>query len=130
MKYSLVVLGAPHSTCSSVTALNFTRALLSAGHQVYRIFFYHDGINNANNLITTQQDELNLPEQWQTLKEEHNLDLVVCIAASVKRGVLNTQEAERHEKSAANINNAFELSGLGQLVEATEHSDRVITFGP
>ncbi len=130
MNYSIVVLGAPFSSPSAITALNFTQALLTQGHTVFRVFFYHEGVHCANQLSTPQQDEINLTNQWQTLKKQHNLDLVVCIAAGVKRGVLDQSEANRHEKPCSNINDAFDLSGLGQLVEATEQSDRVVTFGP
>ncbi|MFD2228628.1 sulfurtransferase complex subunit TusD [Alkalimarinus sediminis] len=130
MKYSIIVLGAPYSSPSANTALNFTNALLSSGHTVFRVFFYHEGVQCANHLAAPPQDEINLPEQWQKLKAQHNLDLVACIAAGVKRGVLDQSEAKRHEKECSNLSQGFELSGLGQLVEATEQSDRVITFGP
>lgn len=130
MNYSIVVLGAPYSSSSATTALHFTKSLLKCGHNIFRVFFYHEGVHCANKLSTPPQDELNLPDQWHTLKEQHNLDLVVCIAAGVKRGLLDQSEANRHEKNCSNIDTAFELSGLGQLVEATEKSDRVITFGP
>lgn len=130
MNYSIVVLGAPYSSAGATTALKFAQSVLKHGHNIFRVFFYHDGVHCANNLSVPPQDEVNLPAQWQELKELHSLDLVVCIAASVKRGVLDQSESKRHEKECSNINNAFELSGLGQLVEATEQSDRVITFGP
>ena len=130
MKYSLVILGAPYSTQSATTALNFSKALLKNGHEIYRVFFYHDAVHCGSSLSTPPQDELNIPTEWQALKQSHDIDLVICIAAAVKRGVLDNNEACRHEKNAANLSNSFELSGLGQLVDATEHSDRVITFGP
>ena len=130
MIYSIVVLGAPYSSASAITALNFTKSLLKSGHSIFRVFFYHDGVHCANELSTPPQDEINLPQQWHTLNQQHNLDLVVCIAAGVKRGILDQSETNRHEKNCSNMNTAFELSGLGQLVEATEQSDRVITFGP
>ena len=130
MNYSIVILGSPQASESATTAINFAKALLSCGHQIFRVFFYHEGVHNTNQLATPPQDELNLPNEWQALKELHDLDLVVCIAAGVKRGILDSSEASRHEKNSSNLNPAFELSGLGQLVEACEHSDRVITFSP
>ena len=129
MKYSIIILGAPHSSQGANTALQFTKALLKSTHTVYRIFFYHDAIHNGSSLSCPPQDELNIPTEWQSLKEQHNIDLVICIAAAVKRGVLDENEAIRHEKKHFNLENSFELSGLGQLVDATERSDRVITFG-
>lgn len=130
MIYSIIVLGAPYASASATTAIKFTTSLLESGHSVFRVFFYHEGVHCANELSTPLQDELNLPEQWHTLKNQYNLDLVVCIAAGVKRGLLDSSEANRHEKNCSNVDSAFELSGLGQLVEATEQSDRVITFAP
>ena len=130
MNYSLVILGAPYSTQSAITALNFTKALLKNGHHVYRVFFYHDAVHNGSELSKPPQDELDITPEWQKLKNDHDIDLVICIAAAVKRGVLDADEAKRHEKNSSNLSNSFELSGLGQLVDATEHSDRVVTFGP
>ena len=83
----------------------------------------------ANNQIAPPQDEANLPKLWTELANEHSLDLVVCIAAAVKRGVLDKNEAKRYEKDGANLADGFELSGLGQLAEAIVISDRVVTFG-
>lgn len=129
MNYSLVILGAPYSSQSATTALSFTKSLLAAGHHVYRVFFYHDAVHTGTQLSTPPQDELDISAEWQELKKNYDLDLVICIAAAVKRGILDENEASRHEKNASNLSKHFELSGLGQLVDATEHSDRVITFG-
>lgn len=130
MNYTLMILGAPYSSQSASTALQFAKSLLGRGHKIYRIFYYHEGVHNASLLPSPPQNETNIPAEWQKLQKEHNLDLVVCIAAAVKRGVLNENEATRHEKDQFNLSECFELSGLGQLVDATERSDRVITFGP
>lgn len=130
MNYSIIILGAPYSSQSATTALNFTKALLNNEHNVYRVFFYHDAVHNGSDLSTPPQDELDIASEWHQLKIKHDIDLVICIAAAVKRGILDTHEAKRHEKNASNLSKHFELSGLGQLVDATEQSDRVITFGP
>ena len=65
----------------------------------------------------------------QNLEKKYNVDLVVCIAAALKRGLLNEQEALRYEKPAFNLAKGFEISGLGQLVDAAVISDRLVTFG-
>ena len=112
-----------------MTAYRYAKCLLDEGHQIFRVFYYGDGVLVANQQIAPPQDEDNLPELWQTLAKDHELDLVVCIAAAVKRGVLDANEAKRYEKPGANLAHGFELSGLGQLAEAIAVSDRVITFG-
>lgn len=129
MKYSLAVYGAPFSSQSAYSAYRFARTALALGHQIERVFFYQDGVHNATLLATPPQDELDLCQAWRQLKREHNLDLVVCVAAALRRGILNAAEASRHERPCANLPEEFELSGLGQLVEAVSLSDRFVTFG-
>ncbi|GAB2876964.1 sulfurtransferase complex subunit TusD [Microbulbifer echini] len=129
MKFSLAVYAAPHSSQSAASALRFARALLAEGHEIYRIFFYCDGVQNANSIAAPPQDETDLTGQWQALQREHSLDLVVCIAAAQRRGVLNQREAERLEKPSANLAEGFQLAGLGQLTDAVANSERLVTFG-
>ncbi len=126
--FSLVIQSAPDSQ-QSQSALLFARAVLKAGHAIYRLFFYGDGVHNATRLNVTPQDELDIPAAWQALIEEHELDAIVCIAAGLKRGLINESEAQRHDKPAYNLNPTFELSGLGQLLDAAVKSDRIVTFG-
>ena len=130
MRFSLLVLGAPYSSQSVSTALRFTQAAVESGHSFYRVFFYHDAVTSGNALTTPPQDENDIPLQWQTLAKDHGIDLVVCIASALKRGVLDAKEADRYEKPAHNLKDEFTISGLGQLVDASIESDRLITFGP
>ena len=129
MKYALAIYGAPGSSQSGQTALSFAHELLAAGHSIFRIFFYQDGVHTASRLSSPPQDEQNLPESWRQFIEEHELDAVVCIAAALRRGVVNDTEAERYELAGSNLSAGYELSGLGQLLEATVEADRLITFG-
>ncbi|MFV8782768.1 sulfurtransferase complex subunit TusD [Microbulbifer sp. SA54] len=129
MKFTLVIYGAPHTSEGAASALRFARALLEAGHTLYRVFFYADGIHNGSALAAPPQDEQDLLGQWQQLQQAHQLDLVVCIAAAQRRGLLSDSEASRLEKPAANLAEGFELAGLGQLAEAGAVSDRLVTFG-
>jgi tRNA 2-thiouridine synthesizing protein D len=127
MIFSLAVYAAPYSSQASNTAYQFATALLEQGHTLHRIFFYHDGVHHATTLASPPQDELNLYQAWNELASKH--DLVICIAAALKRGILNSEEAKRYDKSAHNLSDNYSLSGLGQLVDATIVSDRFITFG-
>ena len=129
MIFSLLVYAAPHSQQAAESAYRFAVATLAQGHSIHRVFFYGDGVHNASALAAPPQDEQNLPARWQILAQAHGLDLVVCIAAAVRRGVLDSHEARRHEKPGHNLRDGFELSGLGQLAEAAIASDRLITFG-
>jgi tRNA 2-thiouridine synthesizing protein D len=129
MIFSLAVYSAPYSSQASYSAYQFAVAALNQGHSVHRVFFYQDGVHNATNLASPPQDEFNLQDAWQRLAKDHNLDLVVCIAAALRRGILDEGEAKRYNKPSHNLANHFTISGLGQLVEAAVISDRIISFG-
>lgn len=128
MKFAIALFSAAHAP-SSRRALLFAQAALAGGHEIVRLFFYQDGVYNAANSIVTPQDEQDLPREWRDFVEQHQLDGVVCIAAALRRGVLNADEAQRYQRTAVNVEAPWELSGLGQLHDAVQAADRLICFG-
>ena len=128
MKLSIAVHGAPYSSQSSSTAVKFAAAALGAGHEIYRVFFYHDGARTPDSLAVTPQDEKSVLDRWLALKQIHDFELTVCIGAALKRGMLNAEESQRYDKAAANVSAEFEVVGLGQLIDAIMISDRFVTF--
>jgi tRNA 2-thiouridine synthesizing protein D len=129
VRIAVVVNEGPYTHQASDSALNFVRAALDKGHEIFRVFFYHDGVNNGTRLTVPPQDDRNLQRAWSELALTKNLDLVVCIAAAQRRGVLDAKEAKRHGKDGDNIAPGFRISGLGQLIEAGIVADRLVTFG-
>ena len=85
MKFSIVVYAAPYSAEAAATALNFTRALLEQGHDIYRLFFFGDGVHNASRLSVVAQDENNLQQQWDQLIRDHELDSIICVSSALNR---------------------------------------------
>ncbi|SFT91883.1 tRNA 2-thiouridine synthesizing protein D [Pseudomonas marincola] len=128
MKFAIALFSPPHSP-SSRRALRFAQAALSSGHEIVRLFFYQDGVHSASSSVVSNQDELDVAAQWRELLTTHQLDGVVCIAAALRRGVLNAEEAERYARNAASLEAPWELSGLGQLHEASQMADRLVCFG-
>lgn len=128
MKFAIALFAPTHAP-SSRRALRFAQAALAGGHEIVRLFFYQDGVHSAASNVVSAQDELDLSAQWRDFVREHELDAVVCIAAALRRGVLNKEEAQRYGRPAANLEAPWELSGLGQLHEATQHADRLVCFG-
>ncbi|MCL9656957.1 sulfurtransferase complex subunit TusD [Pseudomonas protegens] len=128
MKFAIALFSAAHAP-SSRRALLFAQAALAGGHEIVRLFFYQDGVYNAANSIVTPQDEQDMPREWREFVEQHQLDGVVCIAAALRRGVLNADEAQRYQRTAVNVEAPWELSGLGQLHDAVQAADRLICFG-
>ncbi len=129
MKISVLVNEGPYQHQSADTAIQFTKAALEKGHEIFRVFFYHDGVNNGTRFAVPPQDDRNITEQWTEMAKEHNLDLVICIAAAQRRGILDENEAKRQGKDGDNIAEGFRISGLGQLIEAGIQSDRMVIFG-
>lgn len=129
MIISVMVTGAPASQQSAQSALSFCEAALRGGHTIYRVFFYEDAVQIGSALTVTPQDERNLNAAWSQFVSQHKLDAVICVASALKRGVLNDAEAARYQKPAANLAEGFDISGLGQWVDACLNSDRVVSFG-
>ncbi|MCK5718760.1 MAG: sulfurtransferase complex subunit TusD [Thiomargarita sp.] len=129
MKFGIQVNEGPYQHQSSDSAYQFTKAALEKGHEIFRVFFYHDGVNNASSLTIPPQDDRHIVDRWTALAKEHNLDLVVCIAAAQRRGMLDEKEAKRQGKNASNLAEGFRISGLGQLIEAGIQSERLVVFG-
>ncbi|HEY5679219.1 MAG TPA: sulfurtransferase complex subunit TusD [Pseudomonadales bacterium] len=128
MKLAIAVHGPPWNSESSASACRFIHAALDAGHDIVRVFFYHDGARAGDALAVTPQDEASVLDRWVRLHEEHGIELAVCIAAALKRGILNEEERERYGKAAASLHPAFQIVGLGQLTDAMIEADRTITF--
>jgi tRNA 2-thiouridine synthesizing protein D len=129
MKFSILINEGPYTHQASDSAYQFAKSVLAKGHEIFRIFFYHDGVNNATRLTTPPQDDRNIVNRWSKLAEEHKLDMVVCVAAAQRRGIVDEGEAKRNGKDATNLAPGFRISGLGQLIEAGIQSDRMVTFG-
>ena len=110
-------------------ALRFAQAVIAQGHEIVRIFFYQDGVLTASNNLVVAQDQQDIAKQWQTFITEHKLDAVVCIAAALRRGILDQTEAQRYQRAAVNLAEGYQLSGLGQLHAGLQQADRVISFG-
>ena len=129
MRFGIVVNEGPYTHQASDSAYRFAVAALEKGHEIFRVFFYHDGVNNGTRYTVPPQDDRNLQKLWSELAEKHSLDLVVCIAAAQRRGLLDENEAGRQGKDADNIAEGFRISGLGQLIEMGIQTDRLVTFG-
>jgi tRNA 2-thiouridine synthesizing protein D len=118
MKIGILINEGPYTHEASDSAYLFARAALEKGHEIQRVFFYHDGVNNSTRLTEPPQDDRHIVNRWSKLAQDHGLDLVVCVAAALRRGIKDE-----------NLAPGFRISGLGQLIESGIKSDRMVTFG-
>lgn len=118
MKFTIALHEGPYNHQAADSAYNFIEASLARGHQIERIFFYHDGVNNASARAEPPQDDRNIYQRWSKLGSARGIDIVICIAAAKRRGVVTESIVE-----------GVRISGLGQLVDATLSSERLVIFG-
>jgi tRNA 2-thiouridine synthesizing protein D len=129
MKFTVQINASPYQYQASDSAYHFICEALKKGHQIYRVFFYHDGIYNAAIRALPPEDERNVVMQWSQLAEEQNIDLVICISAAQRRGLLCDETLLKQGVTDPDCAAGFRVSGLGQLIEGVMESDRFLVFG-
>lgn len=60
MRFAIVVTGPAYGTQQASSALQFAHALIEEGHELSRVFFYREGVYNANLLTSPASDEFDL----------------------------------------------------------------------
>jgi tRNA 2-thiouridine synthesizing protein D len=118
MKFAVLVNEGPFNHQASDSAYQFVKHALAKGHEVLRVFFYYDGVLNGNKHSAPQSDDRNIVKRWSALAETHNVDLAVCVAAGLRRGITEDVLAP-----------GFRITGLGQLIEASIDAGRTVVFG-
>ena len=93
-------------------------------HEEFRVFFYQDGVQVANDLQWFPDDQRNLKLEWQKL----GVRLPVCVSAALARGITDVSNAQRHSLQQHNLAQGFELVGLGELADAVQSCSRLIQF--
>lgn len=127
-KYILLINGSVYGDSSGYHALQFAQAVLKAGHQIVSVFFYQNGVTQANCLVNLPGDELNLQQEWQLFAKQHTIDLIICASASLRRGIISEQEAKQYQLAHWNLGSSFIMGGLTELVSGIETSDHLLCF--
>ncbi len=129
MKYAIQINSSPYYSNAGYSAYQFINTALAMGHQVFRVFFYQDGVYHAFRNSRPPDDERQLTLLWSQLVIEYEVDLVVCISAAQRRGLLHADEVKKQGRETTDLAAGFRISGLGQLVEATLEAERFLVFG-
>lgn len=129
MKYTIQINSSPYQSNSTETAYQFIKSALDMGHEVLRVFFYQEGVYHAFRFATPPDDEVQIVSRWSALARNYDIDLVVCISAAQRRGLLESNEAKRQGKVDNDVADGFRIAGLGLWVEAILEADRFIEFG-
>lgn len=114
MRINLLVQGPPLGARAR-NALGFASAVLAAGHEIERVFFYKEAVAIGNRFATAESGDR---AAWLALAADGGFELAICIAAAARRGVVEGQS----------LATGFEIVGLGQLVSAMEDGERLVSF--
>lgn len=126
--FILQVSGKAYGSAAPLHALRFAKAAIDEGHQILRVFFYQDGVFNASSLGSPASDEFNVYRAWHELAIDHKVELVNCVSAALRRGMVSREEAETQGLSHWNVDDGFHNGGLGELVSGIAKADRLVCF--
>ncbi len=129
MQYTLLALSSPSDGQCLLTAVRVADAIIRRGHQLDTVFFSDAATTIGLATLCMPQDEIAIQRQWQRLAADHAVELVLCVASAIQRGVAGTDELPSDSKLHPTLAEGFRIGGLGQLISATHAADRVLTFG-
>ena len=92
------------------------------------VFFYGDAAHTANGLRWQSADQINLTKEWQTLAEQFQLALPVCVSTALSRGISDTDNSKRHQLNGDNLATGFALVGLSELAMMMQGECRLMQF--
>lgn len=122
MMYAIQVTARPLQTPGAHTAYQFIKAALMEGHEINRVFFYHDGVYNG--FGAGVQGGPAVPD-WSDLAARYGIDLVLCVSAAERRGLCSDSGVP----FAGRCLEGFRIGGLGLWMEACLKADRLLVFG-
>lgn len=128
MKYSILITSSPYSCENSISAFLFSKALIERKHQLVSVFFYSEGVFNANKTADINNDCTILTESWKRLSVDFNIKLYICIEAAFQRGMILKKNLKREKVFKEMINSEFKLVGLLTFVKSVELCDRILQF--
>jgi len=129
VKFAIQINSAPWRSEACDTAYQFIRAALGLGHEIVRVFFYYEAAYHGLRWMSPPEDEVPASRRWSDLASRHGIDLVICISAAQRRGLLDPVEAGRVGKQDDDLAEGFRIGGLGLWVEACLKADRFLAFG-
>lgn len=127
MKEFIIFITNSHSQSRQVTnALLFAKDALESGHRIKHVFFYAESVNVANSLLMANPEHFNIHNEWVTLADKNGLTLNVCVTASLKRGVLGTQEAN-YAELPANLKSPFQQVGMAEYFSILKQDEAIVS---
>jgi len=129
LTYTLLIMSAPYNTHNVESALNFVKFLMkNKKNSIQNIFFYGNGVLNANKMILNEKKEKTLSYQWYKLSKKFSINLNVCSTSAQERGIISKSMNKNFELLYENVHDGFNITGLGCLIKSILNSDRILQF--
>jgi len=128
MNYSIVINTSRQNVERHLSALALAKIICANPQNTLSLFFWQDGTDTALAYCQPPRNEISIQQRWISFAADHQIPLQVCIASSLRRGVLDNAEAKRHDAPMATAHPSFEIAGLGALIEARCSADRNLQF--
>ncbi|QJC37024.1 sulfurtransferase complex subunit TusD [Enterobacteriaceae endosymbiont of Donacia vulgaris] len=136
MIFVILVTEAPYTNQNSYSAYLFSKAVIQTKNIIKDIFFYRNGVCNANKNIKFDNDEFNLIDSWKKLSIEHHINLYLCITSAKKRGLILEGKNSFYKNNFINfnkrINNVidtnFKITTLSTFTKSILTCDRLVQF--
>jgi tRNA 2-thiouridine synthesizing protein D len=127
--YTLIVKGPAYGKENSISALFFAKALVSRKiHVIKSVFFYCDGVLNANKFLSPAKNEFDTRKKWSMFSLQNQVRLNVCFSAALRRGIIGIKETCNQKILEGNLDIYFKISSLENLSRDIQKSDRIIQF--
>lgn len=128
MKINLLINGGLYDSQAGYSAVQFCDAAVTSGHRITQVFFYQQGVTQGSALAEPLSDEFHASSSWAEISHNHDIPLVVCVAAGERRGIINPEQQLELGKNTYNLHPAFTIAGLASFHEACISADRTVTF--
>jgi tRNA 2-thiouridine synthesizing protein D len=115
--FALIVNVAPGTHQGARSAYHFAKAVIHQGHRILSVFFYGQGVLNANQLVSPRSAEANLCQAWNEFAYQHQVPLKVCSAALDYHGV-----------SSEMLISQASRAGLVEVMRDLADADRTLVF--
>ncbi|WP_040625358.1 DsrE family protein [Moraxella macacae] len=92
------------------------------------IFLYSDAVYLASRLNWLPSDMPNPVKNFQYLLNKYELSAKACVSTALARGIVDSENAKRHQIHGENIAKSCELVGLGELAMFLHNSNDVYQF--
>jgi tRNA 2-thiouridine synthesizing protein D len=127
LSYTIILTQSPALSENSLTAQRLVSELIDHGDKIDRIFFYQDAAYIGLKSQIPGQGLQASYQGWLDLQRKQSFPLQICIANALRRGVVDNTEAKRYQ-GLETLQSGFQLSGLGEIADACQSSDRIITL--